>query len=78
MKCTKIFAANYTSRTTSEITRRAVALFENGEELIFAKSLDEVKAALDSGKNKEDVTVVTGQYGRYAAFSVFTEKEELA
>lgn len=77
MKCVKIFAATYTSRTTGNESRKAVALFDNGEELLFAKPVDEITELLKT-RTKDEVVVVTGSYGRYAAFSVFTDKEDLA
>jgi len=76
--CEKIYAADYTSKTTGETTRRAVAKFTDGQEFIFAKPLDEVKQMIADGRTKAEVVVVEGQYGRYAAFSAFTNTEELA
>lgn len=78
MNCTRIYSAEYTSKTTGLVSTKAVAVFSTGQELLFASKVEDVKAQLAAGKTKADVIVVEGQYGKYAAFSQFTVEEELA
>ena len=68
MKCTKVFLAEYTSKTSGEVTPRAFAQFDNGQQLMFALKPEDVKAKITEGNTLNDVIVVDGQYGKYAAF----------
>ena len=78
MLCTSIIIADYTSKTTGNTSQKVVAKFNNSSELMFAASVEDVKASLAAGKTKGDVVVVNGQFGPYAAFSNFSQVETLA
>jgi predicted fused transcriptional regulator/phosphomethylpyrimidine kinase len=76
--CTSIFTAEYTSKSTGNVSTKAVAKFDDSTELMFAASIEDIKASLAAGKTKADVVIVDGQYGKYAAFSNFSKVDTLA